>query len=589
MIGGDYTPSKSHFLDIPSLMDQERRRTYSPGILSPNIPPNPPTSPVEEIAGGALDGRKMSRKLNVNAIPFVPGAPNIAVDMEKNHSVTSSLITKNSSLSKNSSTAVRQLEFDVKDARTDCSVEAGEEPAWEVVETGMEPTIVEDVGTRIENTIVEDVGTRMEPAIVEDIGTRKEPASDVVEDIGMEPSNEAVEDIGTRIEPFIEVVEDRMEPVREMEDFGTRMESVSDDGKSPWPNLGSIQTSGQVTSDSITTNESRTEAETCKGLSEMAYSPTSLPLSGEGVANTSHTSLLSPDAGVSSSALPEGDGGSDSSVSLISGRSYEQGSGFALTSSALPTEPLHSRGVAHSPPPPPANLNYDSFPALGSASTESDATNLRTAPNRETTPPPTADPPPQEDNGHRTEGKVAPIHAKTTDVPNSTVGVSTQQFSDVRNSPQKWSIVSSPESSTSSTPSLETGSTPCLGGAWGKTKSWASVFSQSSSETNLSAQTSSASLFSGNHTQLPSGSVTSRTSSQKLMMPERAPKGAGPERGGKVNGAGPVGGVSNSRKGRSLEPSRNVKDGDIQLKMLRGMLAGLTIIMMLKSFCILTT
>ena len=45
---------------------------HIPGVLSPNIPPNPPTSPVD--AAYDLSGRGgLPSKLNVNAVPFVPG------------------------------------------------------------------------------------------------------------------------------------------------------------------------------------------------------------------------------------------------------------------------------------------------------------------------------------------------------------------------------------------------------------------------------------------------------------------------------------------------------------------------------------
>lgn len=54
-------------LDIPEPLE---RRVYSPGALSPNIPPNPPTSPVE----GEDGDPRMSSKLNVNAPAFVPAS-----------------------------------------------------------------------------------------------------------------------------------------------------------------------------------------------------------------------------------------------------------------------------------------------------------------------------------------------------------------------------------------------------------------------------------------------------------------------------------------------------------------------------------
>ena len=45
---------------------------HMPGVLSPNIPPNPPTSPVDATYDLSSRGGLPS-KLNVNAVPFVPG------------------------------------------------------------------------------------------------------------------------------------------------------------------------------------------------------------------------------------------------------------------------------------------------------------------------------------------------------------------------------------------------------------------------------------------------------------------------------------------------------------------------------------
>ena len=68
---GDARCGLQHFpsamLDIPEPLE---RRVYSPGALSPNIPPNPPTSPVE----GEDGDPRMSSKLNVNAPAFVPAS-----------------------------------------------------------------------------------------------------------------------------------------------------------------------------------------------------------------------------------------------------------------------------------------------------------------------------------------------------------------------------------------------------------------------------------------------------------------------------------------------------------------------------------
>ena len=81
---------------------------YSPGALSPNIPPNPPSSPVE--GNNEALNRGLLSKLNVNAMPFVPGTlsavgpvPESSVDVTKND-------------------AVRQLNFPTSDGGSECTV-----------------------------------------------------------------------------------------------------------------------------------------------------------------------------------------------------------------------------------------------------------------------------------------------------------------------------------------------------------------------------------------------------------------------------------------------------------------------------------
>ena len=48
--------------------------THTPGVLSPNIPPNPPTSPVDGNYDMLSNRGGLASKLNVNAVPFIPGA-----------------------------------------------------------------------------------------------------------------------------------------------------------------------------------------------------------------------------------------------------------------------------------------------------------------------------------------------------------------------------------------------------------------------------------------------------------------------------------------------------------------------------------
>ena len=83
------------------------RGGYTPGVLSPNIPPNPPTSPVE----GNCDmlSRGLPSKLNVNAMPFVPAAISVigpgaknSLDTTKNRIVQPLEVPKSSAASSNS-------------------------------------------------------------------------------------------------------------------------------------------------------------------------------------------------------------------------------------------------------------------------------------------------------------------------------------------------------------------------------------------------------------------------------------------------------------------------------------------------------
>ena len=105
---------RSKYLDITSHLDQDRR-SYSPEILSPNIPPNPPTSPVEGLNEGDKNRGDLqlhtSKKLNVNAIPFVPGVATAISPGEKNHTLTSLPDVFKDSTTVSENNAARQLKF----------------------------------------------------------------------------------------------------------------------------------------------------------------------------------------------------------------------------------------------------------------------------------------------------------------------------------------------------------------------------------------------------------------------------------------------------------------------------------------------
>ena len=100
----------NHSLTIPSAISEEDGRSFSPSLLSPNIPPNPPTSPVDEptTAKSRKLGAQASvalKKLNVNAVPFVPGLG----------AMIGNDVTPQASLaSKNGEKVVKKLDFEAK-------------------------------------------------------------------------------------------------------------------------------------------------------------------------------------------------------------------------------------------------------------------------------------------------------------------------------------------------------------------------------------------------------------------------------------------------------------------------------------------
>ena len=97
-----------------------------PGVLSPNIPPNPPTSPVEGNYDTSNRGG-LASKLNVNAMPFVPATLSVIVPETKD----SLGVTKNST--------TQQLTF-LSSATTDTSTEGRHRLPGVVVQTIGEPS-----------------------------------------------------------------------------------------------------------------------------------------------------------------------------------------------------------------------------------------------------------------------------------------------------------------------------------------------------------------------------------------------------------------------------------------------------------------
>ena len=204
------TPSKTQLLTIPSLAEREAR-SFSPDVLSPNIPPNPPTSPVEGPRATIQDPQRLPpRKLNVNAIPFIPKGPQsadngarVAGSKRDESSLVSakySSITKDSNGTKDSNNAAK----DSNDAAKDSNVDA---PRSTTVARQLDFSSSKDT-----------------------TGTSSE-RSEFRED-----------------------------------------SECSEGDKTPWPNLMAIQTSGQVTSASRTSGEGRGQDEG-KLLSDILSSP----------------------------------------------------------------------------------------------------------------------------------------------------------------------------------------------------------------------------------------------------------------------------------------------------------------------------
>lgn len=98
----------------------------SQGVLSPNIPPNPPTSPVDGNYDTSNRGG-LASKLNVNAIPFVPATLSVIVPETKD----SLGVTKNS--------ATQQLTF-LSSATTNTVTEGRHRLPGVVVQTIGEPS-----------------------------------------------------------------------------------------------------------------------------------------------------------------------------------------------------------------------------------------------------------------------------------------------------------------------------------------------------------------------------------------------------------------------------------------------------------------
>ena len=92
-------------VQVPTVVSSQG--AHMPGVLSPNIPPNPPTSPVDATYDLSNRGG-LPKKLNVNAVPFVPGG-GVSITLIGGEAINSDNDSKNSS--------ARQLNFPSSDAQ----------------------------------------------------------------------------------------------------------------------------------------------------------------------------------------------------------------------------------------------------------------------------------------------------------------------------------------------------------------------------------------------------------------------------------------------------------------------------------------
>ncbi len=571
--GNESTPTKSNFLDIPSLIHRDKR-SFSPEVLSPNIPPNPPTSPVEdEISQDPQDKGKAlnlpaSRKLNANAIPFVPGLSNFSI--EKNHLATSQPAAKNShDDAKNSTTdalknsTVRQLDFD---ANSDAGMESGQE-----------------VGGRAGMESGQEVGGCAGTVTELDVIDTKSPWPNLV---SSQTSDQVTADTRTTIETLGHAHSDSRTSVQALGQVTPNSKTsitIQTSGQLTSDTRTTIQTSGQVTADSTTASE---DSRMPEGPSNPLLSPSpspSLPTlngaeSGSDLSRNVTTNASTDMQTHTGTRMEEGVRiGSSSKVSTASTPSTA-----AATESADSWSDSQCRGTAH----PPANLNSDPHhtPTPGTQeskhkpiSSASSLSSLETTPL--TTPTCMTDQPKHEGNTQVMSHEATPTH----DLSQSSLSeCSKQSVSESLPSPKlntegnSWPTVegatptvggATPSLSATSSMSSVGGASTATGGR-GVVKSWAAIVSKSADASHPAPQANSST------TQTQSSSATS---SQSRTNPHRCPS----ERTGKEGGANPAnapahhgranGGMGiGVAEGKGSDASGISKGNITQLKMLGG-------------------
>lgn len=559
-IGNDYTPLKSKLLDVSSCIEQRDKRSYSPRALSPSIPPNPPSSPVDEVGGGDQRRPPGSRKLNVNATPFVPGGPKMTL-VENNHHTTSLLAAKSSSHSTTSSfgtsvapdvksSTVRHLDFSAKEAeKTAVDQTGGSAGGGEVIGNGGVKTVegtkdgaggmVEGVGGEVSLEGAKGGGGGGGGVCSEDSSRGKGADFDIggsgtrangIRGVSAEGgggggtveqvmcAESAVAGGGySKVEVTVENADSAVDNLER----SLRSPSTEE---MPWPNLVHVQTAGQVTAASRTTIDSRTEAVvvTCKAEHDAP--------SVTGSSGGSHCPGLSPDSidvtpsGIAMATTPEGTGiVSPETTSSQSGSVSCEG----LNSDLTPNQDQQQRTSSISKTTPTTSSTTPTFePAQAKNS-------------RETTP----------------------------TSPSST---------ELTTSQDKGVVVSSPESAANS---AELNATPSVGMACKApmVKSWASIVScppaDSSGPLHSSVRTPQAPTV---HSQPPSLLPQTRTNGQKTLdkvpKPPAEAESEGAKEGVKALVKPCVDGVKangvGSRGGKGKEDRR---EGYSQFRMLGGM------------------
>ena len=316
-----------------------------------------------------------------------------------------------------------------------------------------------------------------------------------------------------------------------------------DGGEMPWPNLVSVQTSGQVTAASWTASVNRTTDETLEAEPVIQPISMSSPLNERSVAGSCIDDVISPPTSMLSPPTSVATEGGDSREAAVM-------SPYPLSISPPPT-------ITHSDTNTAVDLNSDPL--------NSDPF------------PPLADQARQDDNKYRTsEPYVTPTSQATptslhTTTSTCTIDQTRPDNASSETTPTPGLCMSSTGSAhgqcnslignTVRLPGSPPTTAPTVGGAWKTPKSWASIVSRPA-DVQSASQDNTMRSPSGSHTHLPS--APARTSSGTKQAGETRGEGVKP------NGVGSNGGGVAPVKRKDLEESRK-GDGWSQFRVLGGM------------------